>query len=47
MYWPRNSGGGLVWWEAMVQGGMRGGRGGERWDKVGGLVGGKTAGGRE
>ena len=22
MCWPRNSGGGLVWWEAMVQGGM-------------------------
>ena len=33
MCWPRNSGGGLVWWEAMVQGGMGCGRGGEKWDQ--------------
>jgi hypothetical protein len=32
MCWPRNSGGGLVWWEAMVRGWDEGG---SMWDKVG------------
>jgi hypothetical protein len=33
MCWPRNSGGGLVWWEAMVRG-SSGMWEGEMWDGI-------------
>jgi hypothetical protein len=37
MCWPRNSGGGLVWWEAMGSGWDVGEVGGEMWDRRGGV----------